>query len=34
MRARVFKLLYLIAIAVVMIGWVWLLVEAIAKAID
>jgi hypothetical protein len=34
MRARVFKLLYLTAIAVVMIGWVWLLVEAIAKAMD
>jgi hypothetical protein len=34
MRARVLKLLYLTAIAVVMIGWVWLLVEAIARAID
>jgi hypothetical protein len=34
MRARVFKLLYLTAIAVVMIGWVWLLVEAIARALD
>jgi hypothetical protein len=34
MRARVIKLLYLTAIAVVMIGWVWLLVEAIARAID
>jgi hypothetical protein len=30
----VIKLLYLTAIAVVMIGWVWLLVEAIARAID
>jgi hypothetical protein len=34
MRANVLRLLYLTAIAVVMIGWVWLLVEAIAKAID
>jgi hypothetical protein len=34
MRARVIKLLYLTAIAVVMIGWVWLLVEAIARALD
>jgi hypothetical protein len=34
MRARVIKLLYLTAIAVVMIGWVWLLVKAIARAID
>ena len=34
MRARVIKLLYLTAIAVVMVGWVWLLVEAIARAID
>jgi hypothetical protein len=33
MRARVFRLLYVTAIAVVMIGWVWLLVEAIARAI-
>ena len=33
-RANVLRLLYLTAIAVVMIGWVWLLVEAIAKAID
>jgi hypothetical protein len=34
MRARVFKLLYITAIAVAMIGWVWLLVEAIARAVD
>jgi hypothetical protein len=34
MRTRVFKLLYLTAIAVAMIGWVWVLVEAIARAID
>jgi hypothetical protein len=34
MRARVIKLLYLTAIAVVMIGWVWLLVETIARALD
>jgi hypothetical protein len=34
MRARVIKLLYLTAIAVVMVGWVWLLVEAIARALD
>jgi hypothetical protein len=33
-RANVLRLLYLTAIAVVMIGWVWLLVEAIARAID
>jgi len=31
MRARVFKLLYLIAIAVAMMGWLWLLIEAIAQ---
>ena len=34
MRARVIKLLYLTAIAVAMMGWVWLLAEAIARAID
>jgi hypothetical protein len=34
MRARVFKLLYLTAIAVAMISWVWLLVEAIDRAVD
>jgi hypothetical protein len=34
MSARVFRWLYLAAIAVATIGWVWLLVEAIARAID
>jgi hypothetical protein len=34
MRGRVFRLLYLTAIAVAMIGWLWLLFEAIARAID
>jgi hypothetical protein len=33
-RANVLRLLYLTAIAVVMIGWVWLLVEAIVRALD
>ena len=33
-RGRVFKLLYIIAIAVAMVGWLWFLFEAIAKAID
>jgi hypothetical protein len=30
----VFRLLYLTIIAVAMIAWLWLLVEAIARAID
>jgi hypothetical protein len=34
MRARVFRLLYLTIIAVAMMGWLWLLFEAVAKAID
>jgi hypothetical protein len=34
MRASLFRLLYVTAIAVMMIGWVWLLVEAIARALD
>jgi hypothetical protein len=34
MRARTFRLLYLTAIAVAMMGWVWMLVEGIAWAID
>jgi len=34
MRGRMFRLLYLTAIAVAMIGWLWLLIEAIARAID
>jgi hypothetical protein len=34
MRGRVFRLLYLTAIAMAMIGWLWLLIEAIARAID
>jgi hypothetical protein len=34
MRGRVFRLLYVTAIAVAMIGWLWLLIEAIARAID
>jgi cytochrome b561 len=33
MRARTFKLIYLTAIAVPMIGWLWLLVEGFAWAI-
>ena len=33
-RANVLRLLYLTAIAVVMVGRIWLLVEAVAKAID
>jgi hypothetical protein len=33
MRARVFKSLYIIAIAVAMMDWLWLLFEAIARAI-
>jgi hypothetical protein len=34
MRARVIKLLYLTAIAVAMMAWLWMLVEAIARALD
>jgi hypothetical protein len=34
MRARVFRLLYLTAIAVAMIGWLWMLFEGISWAID
>jgi len=34
MRARVIKLLYLTAIAVVMIGWVWMLVEGFTWTIN
>jgi hypothetical protein len=34
MRARVFRLLFLIAIAVAMIGWLGLLVDALAWVID
>jgi hypothetical protein len=33
-RANLLRLLYLTAIAVVMIGWVWLLVEAVVRALD
>jgi len=33
MRARLFRLLYLTAIAAMMTGWVWMLVEGIAWAI-
>jgi hypothetical protein len=33
MRARVFRLLYLTAIAGAMMGWLWLLVEGFAWAI-
>jgi hypothetical protein len=34
MRARVIKLLFLIAIAVAMIGWTWMIVEGIVRALD
>jgi hypothetical protein len=34
MRARVIKFLYLTAIAVAMTAWLWMLVEAIARALD
>jgi hypothetical protein len=34
MRARVFRLLYLTAIAVAMIGWLWMLFEGISWVID
>jgi hypothetical protein len=34
MRARVFRLLYLTAIAVAMLGWMWMLVEGFARAIN
>jgi hypothetical protein len=34
MRAHVIKLLYLTAIAVAMMAWLWMLVEAIARALD
>jgi hypothetical protein len=34
MRARVFKLLYLTAIAVAMVGWVWMLVEGFTWTIN
>jgi hypothetical protein len=33
MRARLFRLLYLTTIAVAMMGWLWLLIEGIARAI-
>jgi len=33
MRARWFRSLYLIAIAVVVVGWVWMLFEGIEWAI-
>jgi hypothetical protein len=33
LRARVFRLIYLTAIAVAMIGWLWFLVEGFAWAI-
>jgi hypothetical protein len=33
MRSRVFRLIYLAAIAVAMIGWLWMLVEGFAWAI-
>ena len=34
MRARIFGLLYLTAVAVAMIGWLWILVEGLAWAIN
>jgi hypothetical protein len=33
MRARVFGFLYLAAIAVAMIGWLWVLAEGLARVI-
>jgi hypothetical protein len=33
-RANVLRLLYLTAIAVVMIGWLWLLADALAWVVD
>jgi hypothetical protein len=33
-RANLLRSLYLTTIAVVMIGWVWLLVEAVVRALD
>jgi len=33
-RARWFRSLYLIAVAVAMTGWVWMIVEGIERAIN
>jgi hypothetical protein len=34
MRSRIFRLVYLTAIAVAMIGWSWMLIEGLAWALD
>jgi hypothetical protein len=31
MRSRLFRLIYLAAIAVVMLGWIWLMVDVAAR---
>jgi hypothetical protein len=33
-RTRIFRLVYLTAIAVAMIGWSWMLIESLAWALD
>jgi hypothetical protein len=33
MRSRIFRLVYLTAIAVAMIGWSWMLIEGLAWAL-
>jgi hypothetical protein len=34
LRARVFNILYLAAITVAMLGWVWILIRGLALAVD
>jgi hypothetical protein len=34
MRSRIFRLVYLTAVAVAMIGWSWMLIEGLAWALD
>jgi hypothetical protein len=34
MRSRIFRLVYLTANAVAMIGWSWMLIEGLACALD
>ncbi len=34
MRARLFRVFYLTAIAVAMMGWLWMLVEGVVWAFD
>jgi hypothetical protein len=33
MRSRIFRLVYLTAVAVAMIGWSWMLIEGLAWAL-